>query len=44
MLFVLEYGYRRWRWRHLQHPGLAEMLLRLAAQWPRLLRDRGVPE
>lgn len=44
MLFVLEYGYRRWRWRHLQHPGPVQMLLRLAAQWPRLLHDQGVPE
>lgn len=44
MLFVLEYGYRRWRWRHLQHPGLAQMLLRLAAQWPRLLHDQVAPE
>lgn len=44
ILFVLEYAYRRWRWRHLQHPGLAQMLLRLAAQWPRLLHDQVVPE
>lgn len=44
VLFMLEYGYRRWRWRHLQHPGLAQMLLRLAAQWPRLLHDQVAPE
>jgi uncharacterized membrane protein len=44
VLFVLEYGYRRWRWRHLQHPGLAQMLLRLVAQWPRLLHDQVAPE
>lgn len=44
MLFVLEYGYRRWRWRHLQHPGPVQMLLRLATQWPGLLHDRGASE
>lgn len=44
MLFVLEYGYRRWRWRHLQHPGPVQMLLRLITQWPRLLHDQGASE
>jgi uncharacterized membrane protein len=39
--FLLEYGYRRWRLRHLSHPGLHEMLLQLALHWPRLLRGDG---
>ena len=36
--FLLEYGYRRWRLRHLSHPGLHHMLLQLALHWPQLLR------
>lgn len=40
LVFVLEYAYRRWHLRHLHHLGLAPMLLRLAASWPHLLRDR----
>jgi uncharacterized membrane protein len=41
--FVLEYGYRRWRLRHLSHPGLHDTLLQLALHWPQLLRgDRAV--
>lgn len=39
--FVLEYGYRRWRLRHLSHPGLHHMLLNLALRWPQLLRGHG---
>ena len=39
--FLLEYGYRRWRLRHLSHPGLHEMLLQLALHWPQLLRGNG---
>jgi uncharacterized membrane protein len=39
--FLLEYGYRRWRLRHLSHPGLHDMLLQLALHWPRLLRGKG---
>jgi len=39
--FVLEYGYRRWRLRHLSHPGLHDMLLKLALRWPQLLRGHG---
>ena len=35
--FLLEYGYRRWRLRHLSHPGLHEMLLQLALHWPQLV-------
>jgi len=36
--FVLEYGYRRWRLRHLSHPPLHGMLLQLALRWPQLVR------
>ena len=36
--FLLEYGYRRWRLRHLSHPGLHDMLLQLALHWPQLSR------
>lgn len=36
--FLLEYGYRRWRLRHLSHPGLHDMLLQLALHWPQLVR------
>lgn len=39
--FLLEYGYRRWRLRHLSHPGLHDMLLQLALHWPQLLRGKG---
>lgn len=39
VVFVLEYGYRRWRLRHLSHPGLHEMLIQLARHWPQLLHD-----
>lgn len=35
--FLLEYCYRRWRLRHLSHPGLHDMLLQLALHWPQLL-------
>ena len=40
-VFLLEYAYRRWRLRHLSHPGLHSMLLQLALHWPRLLRGGG---
>lgn len=36
--FLLEYGYRRWRLRHLSHPGLHGMLLQMALHWPQLSR------
>jgi hypothetical protein len=36
--FLFEYGYRRWRLRHLTHPGLHDMLLQLALNWPQLSR------
>ncbi|HEY8682963.1 MAG TPA: xanthomonadin biosynthesis protein [Rhodanobacter sp.] len=39
--FLLEYGYRRWRLRHLSHPGLHDMLVQLALHWPQLLRGNG---
>ncbi len=39
--FGLEYVYRRWRLRHLRHPGLHQMLLQLALHWPQLLRGNG---
>ncbi|MFC5436690.1 xanthomonadin biosynthesis protein [Rhodanobacter umsongensis] len=39
--FLLEYGYRRWRLRHLSHLGLHDMLLQLALHWPQLLRGHG---
>ncbi|MEO7071603.1 MAG: hypothetical protein ABI300_00970 [Rhodanobacter sp.] len=38
-VFVLEYAWRRWYLRHLQHPGLASFLRQLAANWPRLLHE-----
>jgi len=40
--FPLEYGYRRWRLRHLSHSGLHDMLLQLAVHWPQLLRGNRV--
>lgn len=39
--FGLEYIYRRWRLRHLSHPGLHQMALQLALHWPQLLRGNG---
>ena len=39
VVFVLEYGYRRWRLRHLNHSGLHKMLIQLARHWPQLLHD-----
>lgn len=39
--FALEYGYRRWRLRHLSHASLHDMLLKLALRWPQLLRGNG---
>jgi hypothetical protein len=38
--FALEYGYRRWRLRHLRHPGLRDMLLKLLLQWPQLMHGK----
>lgn len=39
-VFIIEYPYRRWRLRHIHHLGPAQMLLRLAANWPLLVRDQ----
>ncbi len=41
--FVLEYGYRRWHLRHLSHPRLHDLVIRLSANWPQLLRGDGAP-
>jgi uncharacterized membrane protein len=38
--FLLEYAYRRWRLRHLHHPGLHDTLLQLALRWPQLLHGK----
>lgn len=40
--FLLEYAFRRWRLRHLSHPGLRDMLLQLAIHWPQLVRGKRV--
>ena len=40
--FLLEYLYRRWRLRHLSHPGLHDMMLQLALHWPQLVRGKRV--
>jgi len=37
--FALEYGFRRWRLRHLPHPSLRGFLTRLVQRWPQLVRD-----
>lgn len=39
--FVLEYGYRRWRLRHLHHLSLPDMLKQLALRWPQLRHGKG---
>ena len=39
--FALEYGYRRWRLRHLRHPGLHDMVLKLLLHWPQLMHGKG---
>lgn len=41
VVFVLEYAYRRWRLRHLQHPHFGQFLRLLVLNWPRLLREEG---
>lgn len=41
MVLVLEYIYRRWRLRHLAHPGWRNMLVGMARQWPNILRGGG---
>jgi hypothetical protein len=39
VVFVLEYAYRRWRLRHLQHLKFTQFVRLLIRNWPRLLRD-----
>lgn len=39
IVFALEYGFRRWRLRHLPHPSLRGFLTRLVQRWPQLVRD-----
>lgn len=41
-VFVLEYGYRRWHLRHLEHAGLREIMRQMPRQWPDVLRSHGV--
>lgn len=38
LAFAGEYLFRRWHFRHLQHLGLRELLVRTAARWPQLVR------
>ena len=38
VVFVLEYLFRRWHFRGLDHPRLHDLLLRTAVRWPQLLR------
>lgn len=42
--FLLEYGYRRWRLRHLVHPSFSQMLSQLILYWPQLLRGESRDE
>lgn len=37
---LLEYGYRRWHLRHLTHPSLHTIMLKISLNWPQLLRGR----
>lgn len=41
--FALEYGFRRWRLRHMPHPSLRGFLTRLIQRWPQLMRDEMTP-
>lgn len=41
MTFILEYLYRRWRLRHLVHPGWRDMALGMVRLWPLVLRGGG---
>lgn len=38
LAFVLENLFRRWHLRHVQHPRLHELVLGVAARWPKLVR------
>lgn len=37
--FALEYGWRRWRLRHLEHTSLRQTGLQMLHRWPELMRD-----
>jgi len=39
--FALEYGYRRWRLRHIDHMSLREMSLQVMRHWPEMLHGKG---
>lgn len=39
--FLLENVFRRWHLRHLPHPRIHELALRIAARWPQLVRGEG---
>jgi uncharacterized membrane protein len=39
-VLVLEYGYRLWHLRHLNHPGLHKIMLKISSNWPQLLRGK----
>ncbi|QNK03762.1 xanthomonadin biosynthesis protein [Dyella telluris] len=36
--FLLEHLFRRWHLRHIRHPRLHELVMGVAARWPRLVR------
>ncbi|MGA0587782.1 xanthomonadin biosynthesis protein [Dyella sp. KRB-257] len=39
LAFTLEYAFRRWHLRHVQHPGLHAQALQMMRHWPQLLHD-----
>lgn len=39
LAFALEYAFRRWYLRHVQHPGLHAQALQMMQCWPQLLHD-----
>lgn len=39
LAFGLEYAFRRWHLRHIQHPGLHAQALQMMQRWPQLLHD-----
>jgi hypothetical protein len=41
LFFLLEYAWRRWHLRHLDHPGFFAMLSRIALHWPEILSGAG---
>jgi uncharacterized membrane protein len=40
-VFLLEYGYRRWHLRHLEHASLRDIVRQMSRQWPDVLRGHG---